>query len=189
MNHADTVLFETIEKNWVEYFSKCEARDEIPLRSGDSLSRMIVYQRGLKPDTMSDVIDKFRKFSISEKEYFAFRMMLAVPKSLRLFVMLEPLIKNKPNPKNEKKPTQGVIAALCGCTIDEYKKRRGRAKDYLVLAAKKEILLELSKERVRTEVRKTVRTSHCVPQTKSFVVISSDTYFTMENADDYPSTK
>lgn len=187
MNHADTVIFETIEKNWIEYFSKCEVRDEIPLRSDGLMSKMQTYhgdlpQGGLKPDIMPGMIDKYRKFHITEQEHFAFKIMMAVPKPLRPFVMIEPLIRNKPNPKTGKKPSQEFIAAYCDCTIDYYKKRRARAKEYLVLEAKKHTLLEL--ERVRTEVRKTVRTSDCVPQTQSVVVISSKTYFTMENVDE-----
>ena len=137
MNRQETELFEDLERHWVNYFSKCERRDEIPWRSSHPAGQLVDYlgdiprAEGNRPDMMPGIIDKYRKFQITHNEQFAARMIFKVPKQLRIFVMLEPLIKNKPN-KEGKKPSQSVIAAACGCTLDQYKKRRGKAKDRLV---------------------------------------------------------
>lgn len=82
-----------------------------------------------KPDMMPSTIDKFRKIYITEDENFAARMIFRVPVNLQKYIMLEPIIRRK------EKVTQIAIAALCDCTLDQYKKGRTKAKLYWVYHA------------------------------------------------------
>lgn len=135
MNRADKELFEILERDWVNYVSKCESREEIPWQAEGVMAKMQIYCGDLpqggshKPDMMPSTIDKFRKFYITEDESFAARMVFRVPVNLQKFVMLEPII------RRQEKVTQVAIAALCSCTVDQYKKGRAKAKLYWVYHA------------------------------------------------------
>ena len=135
MNRADTELFEILERDWVNYVSKCESREDIPWQSEGVMAKMQIYcgdlpqGGGHKPDMMPSTIDKFRKIHITEEENFSARMIFRVPVNLQKFVMLEPII------RRQEKVTQVAIAALCSCTVDQYKKGRAKAKLYWVYHA------------------------------------------------------
>lgn len=128
MNQQDKELFELLESAWVSYYSKCENREEIPWQAEGLMGKIQTYEGELpesgayKPDMMPATVDKFRKFYITDLEYFAAKMMFKVPKALRDFVMIEPIIRRKEN------VTQKLIAAICGVTISQYEKRRRRSK-------------------------------------------------------------
>lgn len=137
MNRADTELFETLERDWVHFVSKFEASSEIPWQAEGLMAKMQIYLGDLprsgayKPDMMPSTIDKYRKIYTTDSERFAMRMIFRVPKNLQKFVMIEPLIRRK------EKVTQDVIANVCGCTLDQYKKGRAKAKLFWVYEARK----------------------------------------------------
>jgi len=139
MNKADKELFETLERDWVNYVSKHECANEIPWQAESVMAKMQIYKGDLpesgtyKPDTMPATIDAYRKFRITDAEYFAARMMFRVPRNLQKFVMLEPLIRRK------EKVTQDMIAAICSCSLDQYKRGRVKAKLYWVFHARNNI--------------------------------------------------
>ena len=135
MNRADTETFEMLERDWVNYVSKCESREEIPWQAEGVMAKMQIYCGDLpqggnhKPDMMPSTVDKFRKIYITCEEDFAARMIFRVPVNLQKYIMLEPIIRRK------EKVTQVTVAALCDCTLDQYKKGRTKAKLYWVYHA------------------------------------------------------
>lgn len=136
MNRADKELFEILERDWVHYVSKCESRDEIPWQGEGLMAKMQIYQGDLptsgtyKPDMMPSTIDKYRKIPITEAERFAARMAFRVPANLQKHIMVEPIIRRR------EKITQETIAALCSCTLDQYKKGRAKAKLFWIYHAR-----------------------------------------------------
>ena len=101
MNRIDTETFEMLERDWVNYVSKCESREEIPWQAEGVMAKMQIYCGDLpqggnhKPDMMPSTIDKFRKIYITEDENFAARMIFRVPVNLQKYIMLEPIIRRK----------------------------------------------------------------------------------------------
>ena len=141
MNTKDREVFEQLERDWTTYISKIESMEEIPWQAESVMAKMQAYKGDLpqsgsyKPDTMPGTIDKYRKFYISDGEKFAGRMLYRVPRALRIYVALEPIIKRKED------YTQARLVALLNetgthCTLDQYKKRRAKAKMWWVYHAR-----------------------------------------------------
>ena len=135
MTPQDSDLIKKIEHDWVYYIEKTTQRDEIPWQAESVMAKIQIYEGDLpqsgayKPDTMPQTIDKYRKFYITDRERFAARVMVSVPKNLQPFVMFQPLLSGRP------KITQETIAALCGCNVVRYRNQRHKAKLYLLQAA------------------------------------------------------
>lgn len=140
MNAADHELFKVLENAFATYCDKCESRDGIPWQAEGLMGKIQTYEGDLpqsgayKPDMMPSTVDKYRKFYITELEYFAARMMFKVPKALRDYVVIEPIIRRKEN------VTQETLAYVCEVSVDQYKKRRGRAKVFLLAIARANML-------------------------------------------------
>ena len=150
---TDNELFEIIERDWVNYYGKCESRDEIPWQAEGMMGKLVTYKGdlpvgGLAFDGMPVMIDKFRKFHITNDERFARDMMFKVLSSLQLFIMVEPLYRNQVT-SSGKKITQTILAAALGFSIDQYKKQRGKAKQHLIFHAREGMKQERRKRELK----------------------------------------
>lgn len=125
-------LIKKIEADWSSYFEKCQSQNGIAWEGEGVMAKMIIYQGDLpesgayKPDMMPSIVDNVRRFYTTHDEHFAARMMFSVPEHLRLFVMVPPL-KVVSGLKQEAK------AHLLGCSLDQYKRKRAKAKLVLTL--------------------------------------------------------
>lgn len=141
MNTVDRELFEQLERDWTTYISKIESKGEIAWQAPHLMGKLVDFEGDLpesgayKPDMMPATIDKYRKIYISEAEAFAGRMLYRVPRALRIYVALEPIIKRKED-YNQARMVALLNETGTACTLDSYKKRRARAKVFWVSHAK-----------------------------------------------------
>lgn len=137
MNADDRDLFAALECAFSTFWDKNEHSGEIPWQAESLMGKIQTYEGDLpqsgayKPDKMPSVVDKFRKFHVTDEEHFAAKVFMLVPLSLRYFIIVEPLIRRR------EKVTQKVIAAVLGCSVSQYEKKRARAKIFAVAIARK----------------------------------------------------
>jgi len=133
MTRAENELFDLIMSRWVSYYEAIRFQEEIA-KTGESIFGKIFDFQGdlpspglFKPETICARVDKQRRVRISHEERQAADILNRVPIRFSAYIKFDALYNNQ--------FCQSVLAAECQLTLDQYKKRKYKAKKFVVYFA------------------------------------------------------
>lgn len=134
MNKTDLELFDSIMESWLSYKITSQAIAEAVYSetSPSDVNKWIEPDGPLSDhDQLGRKVQRLRRLKIKPEEWEALDIIRRL-RDNKKFVTIEAVVKRRTRP-DEKLPTQKIIAAICGVSLDVYKKRRAKAKALVVL--------------------------------------------------------
>lgn len=128
-------------------------QDEIAKSGPTQESKMLEYHgdfpqlSNIKPDILSVKVEKMRRYYISAEEALAYRVIMAIPHDLRLFITLHRHFKNQHNPVTKKPFTHSDCAEIAGKSIAKYNRAREVLMPYIAERFDKRMKMETVKIR------------------------------------------
>lgn len=130
----DSEIFSAVMESWLSYKIKAEAiRESVYAEASPSDCDRWTIPDGPSNDhdQLGRKVARMRRIKIEQHEFEALEIIRRLDK-LKKFVTIETVVKRRTRAE-EKLPTQKIIAAICGVTLDVYKKQRAKTKKLVVL--------------------------------------------------------
>jgi hypothetical protein len=148
VKRTEKEIFELVMASWLSYKITRQVIEESVYSEPSASDHSGTTNSGPKNDhdTLGRKVDRMNRLESFEPDELEAAEVVSRLGKMQKFVTIEAVAKRRISAA-QKLPTQRVIAAMCQCTIDEYKKRRATAKK-LIIARSEPYLRIIEKKRL-----------------------------------------